>query len=58
MRNKTGMNECASAMKYVRRAFILADVPGSDHAPVGVDVDPAIFGAKRAAQRARARNSA
>jgi exodeoxyribonuclease-3 len=34
-----------AAMEYVRSAFILRDVPGSDHAPVGVDVDRGIFGA-------------
>jgi len=33
-----------AAMRYVRRAFILPDVTGSDHCPVGVDLDPAIFG--------------
>jgi exodeoxyribonuclease-3 len=33
-----------AAMKFVRGAFILSDVTGSDHCPVGVDVDPAIFG--------------
>lgn len=33
-----------AAMKYLRRAFILPDVTGSDHCPVGIDVDPAIFG--------------
>ncbi len=33
-----------SAMKYVRRAFIHHHVTGSDHCPIGVDVDPAIFG--------------
>jgi exodeoxyribonuclease-3 len=32
------------AMKHVRAAFILKNAKGSDHAPVGVDVDPAIFG--------------
>lgn len=34
----------AAAMSFVRDAFILSDVKGSDHCPVGVDVDPAIFG--------------
>ncbi len=32
-----------SAMPFVRGAFIQARVTGSDHAPVGLDVDPAIF---------------
>ena len=36
-----------AAMKHVRGAFIQPDVQGSDHAPVGVDVDPAIFGTAR-----------
>jgi hypothetical protein len=31
-------------MKFVRGAFIHPDVLGSDHVPVGVEVDPAIFG--------------
>ena len=33
-----------AAMRYVRRAFIQPHVRGSDHCPVGVDVDRAIFG--------------
>jgi len=33
-----------AAMKFVTGAFIHPDVRGSDHCPVGVDVDPAIFG--------------
>ena len=33
-----------SAMKHVRGAFIHPNVTLSDHCPVGVDVDPAIFG--------------
>lgn len=33
-----------AAMKFVRGGFICPDVTGSDHCPVGVDVDPAIFG--------------
>ncbi len=33
-----------AAMKYVKDAFIHMDVMGSDHCPIGVDVDPAIFG--------------
>jgi exodeoxyribonuclease-3 len=34
----------AAAMRYVKRAFILPDTTGSDHCPVGVDLDPEIFG--------------
>ena len=33
-----------AAMKFVRGAFIEPDVMGSDHCPIGIDVDPAIFG--------------
>ncbi len=33
-----------AAMKFVKNAFIHMDVMGSDHCPIGVDVDPAIFG--------------
>ena len=33
-----------AAMKHVQDAFIWPEVQGSDHCPVGVDVDPAIFG--------------
>lgn len=33
-----------AAMKFVRNAFIHPDSRGSDHCPVGVDLDPAIFG--------------
>lgn len=29
---------------YLRGAFIEAHVPGSDHAPIGVELDPAVFG--------------
>jgi len=32
-----------AAMKFVRNAFIQPEVMGSDHCPLGVDVDPAIF---------------
>jgi exodeoxyribonuclease-3 len=32
-----------AAMKFVRGAFIWPDVTGSDHAPVGIEVDPGIF---------------
>jgi exodeoxyribonuclease-3 len=31
------------AMKFVRSALILSDVQGSDHCPIGVEIDPAIF---------------
>ncbi len=33
-----------AAMKHVRGAFIERDATGSDHVPVGVEVDAAIFG--------------
>ena len=33
-----------AAMKFVRSAFIHPHVMGSDHCPIGIDVDPAIFG--------------
>ncbi len=33
-----------SAMPFVQNAFIEPGVQGSDHCPVGVDLDPAIFG--------------
>ena len=33
-----------AAMKFVKYAFIHMDVMGSDHCPIGIDVDPAIFG--------------
>ena len=32
-----------AAMKFVERAMILPNVQGSDHCPVGVEVDPGIF---------------
>ena len=32
-----------AAMKFVRDGFIHPDVMGSDHCPIGIDVDPAIF---------------
>jgi exodeoxyribonuclease-3 len=32
-----------SAMPFVRRAFIEPETQGSDHCPIGVDLDPAIF---------------
>ncbi len=32
------------AMAFVKRAFILPEVRGSDHCPIGVDLDPGIFG--------------
>ena len=33
------------AMKYVQDAFILSDVLGSDHCPLGVDLDDAVLSA-------------
>jgi exodeoxyribonuclease-3 len=33
-----------AAMKFVESAFILPEVMGSDHCPIGVDVRPEIFG--------------
>ncbi|HUH02961.1 MAG TPA: exodeoxyribonuclease III [Kofleriaceae bacterium] len=33
---------CPAAMRYVRRAFILRQVRGSDHCPVGVELDGGI----------------
>jgi exodeoxyribonuclease-3 len=33
-----------SAMAYVKQAFIEPHVMGSDHCPIGVELDPAIFG--------------
>lgn len=33
-----------SAMPFVRHAFIEPDTRGSDHCPIGVDLDPAILG--------------
>jgi len=35
-----------AAARYVRRAFHQPQVRGSDHCPVGVDVDPAILGVR------------
>ncbi len=32
-----------AAAKFVRGAFICPEIRGSDHCPVGVTVDPAIF---------------
>jgi exodeoxyribonuclease-3 len=32
-----------AAMKFVKRAMIYSDVQGSDHCPIGVEVDPGIF---------------
>jgi exodeoxyribonuclease-3 len=32
-----------AAMKFVRGAMIYSDVQGSDHCPIGVEVDPGIF---------------
>ena len=34
----------AAVMPFVKGAFIQADVQGSDHAPIGVDVDDAVCG--------------
>jgi exodeoxyribonuclease-3 len=34
---------CPAAMAHVQRSFILCDVRGSDHCPVGVDIDPAVM---------------
>jgi exodeoxyribonuclease-3 len=33
---------CPRALPFIRRAFILPHVLGSDHCPVGVDLDPAV----------------
>ncbi|MBW2423081.1 MAG: exodeoxyribonuclease III [Deltaproteobacteria bacterium] len=33
-----------SAMPFVRNAFIEPHVQGSDHCPIGIDVDPQVFG--------------
>ncbi|MCA9704698.1 MAG: exodeoxyribonuclease III [Myxococcales bacterium] len=33
-----------AAMRYVQDAFIVPDVVGSDHCPVGVTLDPAVLG--------------
>ncbi len=33
-----------AAMKFVENAMIYSDVQGSDHCPIGVEVDPGIFG--------------
>ena len=33
-----------SAVPFVRNAFIEPETQGSDHCPIGVDVDPAVFG--------------
>ncbi len=35
-----------SALPFLKRAYILPEVTGSDHCPVGVDLDPAILGAQ------------
>jgi exonuclease III len=34
----------AAAMRYVQQAFIRPEVRGSDHCPVGVELDPAVVG--------------
>jgi len=36
-----------AAMRFVRSAFIHPEVHGSDHCPTGVELDPAILGARR-----------
>jgi len=36
-----------AAMRFVRGAFIHPEVHGSDHCPTGVELDPAILGARR-----------
>ncbi len=36
---------CPKAMPFVRGAFIWRHVRGSDHCPVGIDLDPAVGGA-------------
>jgi len=33
-----------AAMKFVKKAMIYSEVQGSDHCPIGVEVDPGIFG--------------
>ena len=33
-----------AAMRYLRGAFLQPQVAGSDHCPVGVDLDPGVFG--------------
>jgi exodeoxyribonuclease III len=35
-----------AAMPFVRAAFILPEVRGSDHCPIGLDLDPAVLGAR------------
>ena len=32
-----------SAMRFARAAFLWPEVTGSDHCPVGVDLDPAVL---------------
>lgn len=46
-----------AARRFIRSGFHQPRVQGSDHCPVGVDVDPAIFSG-RAASQAEARKSA
>jgi exodeoxyribonuclease-3 len=41
-----------TATRYLRAAFIQREVLGSDHCPIGVDVDDAIVGARPRASRA------
>ena len=45
----------AAAMRFVRGAFINPDDLGSDHCPVGVEVDPAITRPGRPASRTTGR---
>jgi exodeoxyribonuclease-3 len=33
-----------ATMRFLRGAFIQPKVTGSDHCPVGVDLDPGVFG--------------
>jgi exodeoxyribonuclease-3 len=40
-----------AALRFVRGAFICPDIRGSDHCPVGVDLDPAVCGPIGRAER-------
>jgi exodeoxyribonuclease-3 len=42
---------CSQAARYVRDAFIWRHVQGSDHCPVGVDLDPDVLGARAGVTR-------
>ena len=35
---------CPAAMKHVQRAWLEPGVQGSDHCPVGVELDPQVLG--------------